>query len=233
MITGRLRDFVKVQYLANTRQWRMFAFLYRLVGNNRRRVRGRGNRLELGGCLLRNVLFDVDGDNNHVIVHSGSRLADTTIHIRGFNHRLEIGRFCAYSGELWLEDSGCRIVIGEHTTIYGAHLAATEPGSVITVGKECLFSQGIQVRTGDSHSIIDTGTNRRINPAQDVEIGDHVWIGRDVKLLKGSAVGTHSIIGTGSIVTERIPPNSLAVGIPAKVVRTEVTWAAERLKQQQ
>ena len=53
-----------------------------------------------------------------------------------------------------------------------------------------------------------------------VIIEDNVWIGQSVSILKGVKIGFGSIIGSNSVVTKEIPPHSIAVGIPAKVVKT-------------
>lgn len=48
---------------------------------------------------------------------------------------------------------------------------------------------------------------------------DNVWLGGDVKITQGVTVGRNSIIGAGSVVTKDIPPNSIAAGVPCKVIR--------------
>ncbi|EHM02236.1 bacterial transferase hexapeptide repeat protein [Acetobacteraceae bacterium AT-5844] len=55
-------------------------------------------------------------------------------------------------------------------------------------------------------------------------IGDHVWIGDDALVLKGVTIGQASIIGARSVVTKDVPPNSVAVGTPARIIRRNVTW---------
>jgi len=52
-----------------------------------------------------------------------------------------------------------------------------------------------------------------------VEIGENVWIGAHSVILKGVKIGDNSIIGAGSVVTKDIPPNSIAAGVPAKVIK--------------
>ena len=52
-----------------------------------------------------------------------------------------------------------------------------------------------------------------------VKIGDDVWIGRRVIILPGVTIGDGCIIGAGAVITKDIPPYSVVVGVPAKVVR--------------
>ena len=107
-------------------------------------------------------------------------------------------------------------------------LVATEPGSAIEIGTDCMFSYDIDVRTGDSHSIIDPDTGLRINHARNVTIGDRVWIAAHVSVLKGGSIGAGSVVGTRSVVTHEIPPRSLAAGSPAAVIHTPVRWTRGR-----
>jgi acetyltransferase-like isoleucine patch superfamily enzyme len=77
-----------------------------------------------------------------------------------------------------------------------------------------MFSSEIRVMTTDHHTIRDAATGERINPPQDVAIGRHVWVGRGVQVLKGAR----------SLVTGEIEAGSLALGVPAKVVRSGIIW---------
>ena len=80
------------------------------------------------------------------------------------------------------------------------------------------------------HSIVDVASGARVNPPRDVIIGEHVWIGQRSMILKGSHIEAGSIVGAGSIVTGHVPPNSLAVGNPARVIRSGVTWNHKLLR---
>jgi acetyltransferase-like isoleucine patch superfamily enzyme len=152
------------------------------------------------------------------------------IYIRGNNHKLKIGENCQYKGgTIWFEDNYCEIEIGQKTTIESAHLAVTEPNKKITIGEDCMFSYAIEFRTGDSHSIIDNETKKRINLAQNIVVGNHVWIGAHSIILKGVNIGNNSIIGTNSLVTNSIPSNSIAAGIPAKIIKNNVDWDRARI----
>ena len=75
-----------------------------------------------------------------------------------------------------------------------------------------MFAYDIDVRTGDSHSIIDARRRSRINPAADVEIGRHVWVASHVSILKGAVISvTRASLGTRAVVTGAdSPAGSLA-----------------------
>lgn len=73
------------------------------------------------------------------------------LNIRGNNCSITISKHCILNNlELWIEDDGSIINIGEYTTIEGGHIASTEEMS-ISIGKDCMFSHNIEIRNGDSH----------------------------------------------------------------------------------
>ncbi len=131
-----------------------------------------------------------------------TRIYHTKIIITGSNNRIHIGNECyLMNADMCIEDSNGTIEIGYGTSICGTtHLACIE-GKRIVIGKECLFSSGVVVRTGDSHSILDS-EGKRINHSKNVIIGDHVWVGNQTTILKGAIILEDSIVGTGAIVTK-------------------------------
>jgi len=66
--------------------------------------------------------------------------------------------------------------------------------------------------------------NQPLNPPESVLLEPHVWVGQEAMLLKGSHVGTGSIIGAKALVNGPIPPVSAAAGLPAKVIKRGVSW---------
>ena len=60
--------------------------------------------------------------------------------------------------------------------------------------------------------------------AEPITIGDQVWIGANVIVLKGVEIGAHSIVAAGSVVTRSFPPGSLIGGNPARLIRSGVNW---------
>lgn len=204
----------------------------RLSRHVRRAIRGTGNMVTHEGALLDRVAFDIEGDHNRVEIGEGSRLHNVVFHVVGDSHRVIIGRDCVFSdgGMIWLEDRDGLLVIGPGSTFVDVHLALTEPGSRMTIGRDCMFANDIDVRTGDSHSIVSQKTGERLNYAQDVQVGDHVWVGAHSVLLKGTSIATDSVVATGAIVTGRHETEGVVLGgNPARQLETGVTWCRERL----
>ncbi len=131
------------------------------------------------------------------------------IKIRGY---VRIARSCLiYSnGKLTIEEN---TYINPNTLIYC--------GEEISIGKGCALSWNIQIIDDDLHRIHDT---QRSSSSSPIKIGDNVWIGSSAKILKGVTIGNNSVIAAGSIVSSDIPPNSLAAGCPAKVIKTISGW---------
>jgi acetyltransferase-like isoleucine patch superfamily enzyme len=127
------------------------------------------------------------------------------------------------SGRIVRISHGCKIFvqgnlsIGEKTYINpNCLIVATKS---IIIGSGCAISWNFQVMDTDMHH--STGSDKVSAP---VIIGNQVWIGANVTILKGVEIGDGCIIAAGSVVTKSIPPGSLAGGVPAKVVKYGVTW---------
>lgn len=212
-----------------------FAFIYRLYKRTHIHCQ-RGNCLDIGNALLCRCNVVVKGRGNEIRVNSSdnnpSILVDVDIYISGDNNLIEIGQGCSIKKvQFHIEDDKSKISMGQFTQMFGpVHLAAIE-GTNVEIGAGCLFSQGITIRTGDSHSIIDLAMLKRINQSKDIYIGEHVWVGQSVTILKGTTIAHDSIIGAGSLLTgKHYLENSIYGGVPASLIRTGVSWDANRVK---
>ncbi len=127
----------------------------------------------------------------------------------------------AFDLRMWRKSS---VVVGAKTTSNGTRIVCDQ--SKVEIGEDCMFSDGILIQSADQHGIVDLETGEIVNNhMRTTRIGDHVWLGRACTLMAEISIGQGSIIGTGAIVTRDIPLNSIAVGIPAKVVKTGMTWS--------
>jgi len=195
-----------------------------------RKIHGNNNTIICRNVILSKVTFDIDGDNNYIEVQDGCILSNLTFFIRGNNHRISISNHCTFSrGQIWIEDRDCSLTIGEKSTFGDVHLALTEPGSKIEIGCDCMFSTDIDIRTGDSHSIISRETNERINYAEDIFIGNHVWIAAHCILLKGAMIPENSVVASGAVVTRRFKTTGVIIGgNPSIQLKEGITWSRER-----
>lgn len=201
---------------------------YYYLNGNKRKINGDNNVISMNGAYLKKVVVDITGNNNHITIGANSRISCVKINIRGSGHRLDIGENCILgAGSFWFQTRDCTIVIGNQTTFEEANVSALEPDATIQIGKDCMFSYDVHIRNGDSHSIIDLATNKRINHGRDIFIGNHVWLGAHVNVLKGVHIGDNSVVGIRSVVTNDIPGHCVAAGLPAKVKRSNTTWTRE------
>lgn len=207
--------------------FKMLTHLYnKILGNNKIKM-GKKNHINIGIAIMKQSSIRISGVNNTIIIEDLSRLEKCQIDIIGNNCTLIIKRRC-YLGkaELWLQHNGSSIVMGEHVTIHGpTHIASTE-GCKISIGDDCMFANSIQIRNGDSHSIYCG--NQRINNAQDVFIGNHVWICTDTVLLKGSSIPDNCIVGAKSLVTTKFNEDyTIIAGNPACIKKRNIYWKRE------
>lgn len=126
---------------------------------------------------------------------------------------IEIGNCGLFPGvriECW---KGAVINIGNGTYINrNTEIVAAQS---VVVGQDCKIARDVLIMDTDQHAV---GATPLVHGP--VEIGDRVWIGSRVIVLKGVIIGHDSIIGAGAIVTKSIPPHSLVVGQAARVVRS-------------
>lgn len=110
---------------------------------------------------------------------------------------------------------GARIEIGDRTFFnYGVDISAR---SSVKVGADCLLGAHVGILDNDFH---DLKERWKTPPSKPVVIGDRVWLGNRVLVLPGVTIGADAVVGAGSVVVSDIPPRSVAVGNPARVIKT-------------
>ena len=175
-----------------------------------------------------NGTLTIRGDRNRVAI--GQRASAGNIQVSvGSGCTVDIGDRC-HLGSLYIHAAkDAHVSIGSNTTFNGRTRLLLHEKGRITIGAGCLFASEIEVTISDMHSIVDAQSRKRLNPARDVTIEDSVWICQRAIILKGSHIETGSIIGTAALVAGHVPGNSLAIGVPAKVSRSGVTWTHKLL----
>lgn len=133
------------------------------------------------------------------------------------------GRFAI---NLWGKSS---VAIGDDTSSNGTRIVCAD--SDFRCGSDCMFSDGITIQTQDQHAIVDLSTGEIVNMGRKlIQLEDHVWIGRGAMIGPRCTLGKGSIVGLGSVVTKDVPRFTAVAGVPARVVRENVTWARPQRK---
>jgi acetyltransferase-like isoleucine patch superfamily enzyme len=125
---------------------------------------------------------------------------------------VEIGNCGLFPGvrmECW-KGAVVRIGSGTYLNRNTEIVAATS----VVIGRDCKIAHDVLIMDTDQHPV---GTEGLRNVP--VEIGDRVWLGARVIVLKGVTIGHDSVIGAGAVVTKSVPPHSLVVGSAARVIR--------------
>lgn len=175
---------------------------------------------------------DIRGRNNKIVIGKQTKAEHLEIHIYGSNNKLLIGEHC-FIGKgcnFWIDGNDNEIVIGDYTTFtHSVHLCAQEHNTKIEIGTDCMFANNIIVRNSDSHPIYSLNGHKRLNEAQNVKIGNHVWIATKATVMKGVTIGDGAIVGYLSVVTKDVASNTLVVGTPAKVVKENIEWTRDNV----
>ena len=138
---------------------------------------------------------------------------------------------------------GAQTMIGPHVALSAGMVPGQEclSETVVSIGDRCLIGRGsgivghLSIEIGDDvwtgHHVYITDQNhgyedpdvpisRQVQPERPVTIGEGSWIGNGAVVLPGARIGRHVVIGANSVVSGEIPDYTIAVGAPARVVKT-------------
>ena len=122
--------------------------------------------------------------------------------------------------------SGAKVSIHENATLelgsgYINHTANIGCYAHIKIGHDVAIAENVVIRDSDNHDFISDKEHIRTAP---ISIGNKVWIGMNCIILKGVTIGDNSVIAAGSVVTKDVPANVLVAGVPAKIIKTNISW---------
>jgi acetyltransferase-like isoleucine patch superfamily enzyme len=153
--------------------------------------------------------------NRPIHIHHSSRVSMRSIISVANGGSITIGKNCDIHPYAMLLAQGGDIRIGDHcsvnpfTIIYG--LGGTSIGNGVRIAAHCVIVPENHNRGSDAVPLYKSGSSKI-----GIIVEDNVWIGSGVRVLDGVRIGRNSVIGAGSVVTRSVPPDSTAVGVPAR-----------------
>ena len=139
--------------------------------------------------------------------------------------------FLGYNSELIVKDkfsifSGARIVVNDNSLLefgsgYINHNVSINCSCSIKIGYNVAISENVVIRDSDNHNL---KSDKKHSKTQPIVIGDKVWVGMNVIILKGVTIGNNSVIAAGSLVNKDVPANCIVGGVPAMVLKTNISW---------
>lgn len=100
----------------------------------------------------------------------------------------------------------------------------------VVIGANAQWGWNVEIIDTDGHDI-KNAAGEKINPDEEIIIGDDVWIGAKASVLKGSVIPDGCIVGYGSIVSKKYTePHVVMAGAPAKVIKKDIYWSREKSK---
>lgn len=187
----------------------------------------KNNIINYSGTVIGNMKISFTGSNNVLNVHPNAKIKGVTFLFDCDNAICDVGAN-SFTGLIRLGQD-CRVKIGDNVNCTGGCYISTAEGSTVTIGDDCMIATQVEIRSDDAHAFFDVETGLRLNPSRDITVGNHVWLATKSTILNGSEILDGSILGYGSILKGRIPNNSVAAGVPAKVVKRNIAWERPHL----
>ncbi|MBQ7739746.1 MAG: hypothetical protein IJT65_00735 [Eubacterium sp.] len=174
---------------------------------------------------MKNSVIRIKGENNILVIEAGVRLYDSQIKFNASNSVVFISsnkhivklNIDIYNNSVFF--------IGKDNYLNGVLNVTLSEQKNVFIGDNNLFAFGIWIRTADPHLVYSTETKKRINPSKSVFLGDHVWVGQNVFVLKGTKMHSGSILGAGAVCAgKELGSNCSFAGNPAKLIGDGVFW---------
>jgi acetyltransferase-like isoleucine patch superfamily enzyme/lysophospholipase L1-like esterase len=203
----------------------------------------------LGNVIEVDPLLNVTNDSLITFGREGSGF-------QAQNNRLEIGFgfTCLGSLEINFLRENSRVVIGNKSGIvqrmkiildrenlfeigsnssFEEFFAVLFEGGTIKIGRNCMFSNHIELYQTDTHPIFDLESGNRININKNIFIGNHVWVGTRTSLFGGANIPNGSILGANTVTSSKFSEEkTIIAGNPAKVIRKNINWEFDELRLQ-
>jgi len=132
--------------------------------------------------------------------------------------RVSIGSDCKF-----ISCPNSSIVLNDYSSMNSNVHINSSCGGKIIIGSYCLIGPGVVFRTA-SHRYMKKSViiRKQGHDCGDIILGNDVWLGANVVVLGGVTLGEGCVVGAGAVVTRSVPPYSVVLGVPARVVKFRV-----------
>lgn len=145
----------------------------------------------------------------------GEHFTTTEFYMFEHSHCRVTGHFWLLSGTRTLIGRGALLSLGSGFLNYGGEISCLYH---IEIGNDVLIGPHVIFRDNDGHELCGGKT------VGSILIKDHVWIGMRSVILKDVEIGEGAVVAAGSVVNKNVPPHCLVAGVPARVIRENITW---------
>ncbi|PMH38390.1 hypothetical protein BCU68_16625 [Vibrio sp. 10N.286.49.B3] len=169
------------------------------------------------------INFWRESSNNIVSIGSNFTCDNLKIVFKGDNNKLLIDDNVRWVGHILIVGNNRTVRIGENTTAQGVYILSRDENVII--GKNCMFSREVEVRSTDVHKIYCLESGERLNHASPIVVSDNVWVAARAILSKGTTIPSGCIVGASSFVNKSFTDkNTIIAGTPAKIVKRNIRW---------
>lgn len=200
-------QYIYLNYLKRNREYG--SRFNRILNKNNASINVKSSsRIELFGSLIMNHDYPKKSLKRAVLIMQEGSL----LHVEGQFQSFYNTEICLYkNAKLYLRSGFINA---------GTQIRCMEK---IMIGDQCAIGRNVMIMDFDAHRITykDGSKNRITAP---ITIGDHVWIGANAMILKGVSIGDGAIVGAGAVVTKDVPPHTIVVGNPAKIIKKVESW---------
>lgn len=186
--------------------------------NNGNQIQGTFPKLEKSKIIF-------EGKNNILFCEEGVTLRESVLTMKGNHSVIYLGKSCFDYKLNVVVFNDCVFHMGRHNYINNKLSVILSEQRHCFIGDNGIFSQRIWIRNADAHLIYSCKTGKRTNLSKSIYIGDHVWIGQDCLILKGTQIDSGCIIGGMSVVAgKHIFYNEVWAGNPVIKISDNVFW---------
>lgn len=217
--------FVNLHASAQTRRiWREWISSDCGKNNNHIYLIRKGQRYECNG-IVDGLAIRIEGHDNVIEIQEGCSFSLSDVWISGNHNYLQFGTNSNLTHlSIRIPDHNRRFMWGADSSCQDVRCFVQEKD--LKIGTDCMFSDQIEIMTGDAHALLDKNTQTVLNNISgQITIGNHVWVGRRVFITKNAAIADGCIVGACAVVTKPFTQaNCVIAGFPAKIVKQDATW---------